>query len=167
MNEVIKVAHAIDIPVEAEIGELARLDDNGNIIECSNIADVDNVKKYLESCHPDSLAIGIGNAHGFYKGPVDIKVDILRQCREFTDIPFVLHGCTGMDEETVKKSIEYGVAKINFGTQIRYQYVDYVRQGLEEKVDQGHAWRLSRYASDKLKDDVKKLILLAGSENKA
>lgn len=166
-NEVIKVAHAIDIPVEAEIGELARLDDNGNIIECSNIADVDNVKKYLESCHPDSLAIGIGNAHGFYKGSVDIKVDILRQCREFTDIPFVLHGCTGMDEETVKKSIEYGVAKINFGTQIRYQYVDYVRQGLEEKVDQGHAWRLSRYASDKLKDDVKKLILLAGSENKA
>ena len=166
-NEVIKVVHAIDIPVEAEIGELARLDDNGNITECSNIADVDNVKKYLESCHPDSLAIGIGNAHGFYKGPVDIKVDILRQCREFTDIPFVLHGCTGMDEETVKKSIEYGVAKINFGTQIRYQYVDYVRQGLEEKVDQGHAWRLSRYASDKLKDDVKKLILLAGSENKA
>ena len=33
-NEVIKVAHAIDIPVEAEIGELARLDDNGNITEC-------------------------------------------------------------------------------------------------------------------------------------
>ena len=78
-----------------------------------------------------------------------------------------MHGCSGMDEETVKKSIEYGVAKINFGTQIRYQYVDYIRQGLEEKVDQGHAWRLSRYASDKLKDDVKKLILLAGSENKA
>ena len=44
-NEVIKVAHAIDIPVETEIGELARLDDDGNITECSNIADVDNVKK--------------------------------------------------------------------------------------------------------------------------
>ena len=51
-----------------------------------------------------------------------------------------------------------------------FENLDEIKQkakGLEEKVDQGHAWRLSRYASDKLKDDVKKLILLAGSENKA
>ncbi len=166
-EEVTKYAHAIDIPVEAEIGELARLDDNGNIIECSNIADVDNVKKYLESCHPDSLAIGIGNAHGFYKGPVDIKVDILRQCREFTDIPFVLHGCTGMDEALIQRAIRAGVAKINFGTQVRCQFVEYLKEGLAEGKDEGHAWKLSRYAEERLRRDIKEIIRLAGSQGRA
>ena len=39
----------------------------------------------------------------------------------------VLHGCTGMDEELVKRSIDSGVAKINFGTQVRCQYVNYLK----------------------------------------
>ena len=77
-----------------------------------------------------SLAIGIGNAHGFYNGSVDIRVEVWMECRKFTDIPFVLHGCTGMDEELVKRSIDSGVAKINFGTQVRCQYVNYLKEGL-------------------------------------
>jgi ketose-bisphosphate aldolase len=166
-NEVIKVSHALGIPVEAEIGELARLDDKGHVSGASNTTDPENVRKYLSFCKPDSLAIGIGNAHGFYKGMVNIKVEILEKCREFTDIPFVLHGCTGMDEPLIHRSIESGVAKINFGTQIRYQYVKYLKEGIEQGVDQGHAWRLSQYACDRLQEDVKKIILLAGSDCKA
>lgn len=166
-NEVIRACHAVSVPVEAEIGELARLDDKGQITGSSNIADPENVRQYLTLCKPDSLAIGIGNAHGFYKGPVDIRVDVLEKCREFTDVPFVLHGCTGMDESLVRRSISAGVAKINFGTQVRYQYVDYVRQGLAEGVDQGHAWRLSQYASDHLISDIENIIAMAGSEGKA
>ena len=74
------------VPLEAEIGELCRLDDRGNKIGASNIADPDVVRQYLKLCHPDSLAIGIGNAHGFYNGPVDIRVEVLEECRKFTDI---------------------------------------------------------------------------------
>lgn len=166
-NLVLQAAHAVDVPVEAEVGELARLDDKGEVIGMSNTAEPEHVRQFLKLCQPDSLAIGIGNAHGFYKGPVHIRVDILKECRRFTDVPFVLHGCTGMDDFYIKKSIEYGVAKINFGTQVRYQYIDYVRQGLAEGIDQGHAWRLSQYACRKLIPDIKKIIALAGSEGKA
>lgn len=166
-NEVIKACHAFGVPVEAEIGELARLDDQGQVTGSSNMADPKNVERYLSLCKPDSLAIGIGNAHGFYKGPVNINVEILEKCREFTDVPFVLHGCTGMDEALIQRSINSGVAKINFGTQIRYQYVGYLKEGMEQGIDQGHAWRLSQYACNRLKEDVKKIILLAGSDGKA
>lgn len=166
-NLVIEAAHAVGVPVEAEIGELARLNDQGSIVGSSNAADPDNVRRFLTLCNPDSLAIGIGNAHGFYKGPVNIRVDILERCREFTDIPFVLHGCTGMDEALIRRATAAGVAKINFGTQIRYQFVDYLRKGLEMGIDAGHAWRLSQYASDQLIPDIQKIITLAGSEGKA
>ncbi len=72
-----------------------------------------------------------------------------------------------MDEKLVKRSLNSGVAKINFGTQIRYQYVKYLEEGLKNGIDQGHAWRLSQYASDSLTEDIKKIIMLAGSEGKA
>lgn len=165
-NEVIKVAKCFGVPVEAEIGELQRLD-NGVVQENKNIADPEQVKKFLSLCQPDTLAIGIGNAHGYYKGKPDIHLDVLENVRKFTDIPLVLHGCTGMEESIVKDAIKLGVAKINFGTEIRYKYVQHYQEALEKLDHQGHSWKLSQYASDALAEDVKKIIELSGSAGKA
>lgn len=165
-NEVIKVAKCFGVPVEAEIGELQRLD-NGVVQENKNIADPEQVKEFLSLCQPDTLAIGIGNAHGYYKGKPDIHLDVLENVRKFTDIPLVLHGCTGMEESIVKDAIKLGVAKINFGTEIRYKYVQHYQEALEKLDHQGHSWKLSQYASDALAEDVKKIIELSGSAGKA
>lgn len=166
-NEVLKVCRAFHVPLEAEIGELARLDDKGKIEGSSNIANPEVVKKYLSLCQPDMLAIGIGNAHGFYKGKVDIRVEVLEECRKFTNIPFVLHGCTGMNQELIERAIQSGVAKINFGTQVRCNYIKHIKEGLEQGKDEGHAWKLSSYAEQRLREDIKEIIRLAGSEGKA
>ena len=165
-NEVIKVARCFGVPVEAEIGELQRLD-NGVVQENKNIADPEQVREFLSLCQPDTLAIGIGNAHGYYKGKPDIHLDVLENVRKFTDIPLVLHGCTGMEESIVKDAIKLGVAKINFGTEIRYKYVQHYQEALEKLDHQGHSWKLSQYASDALAEDVKKIIELSGSAGKA
>lgn len=166
-NKVIAEAKKYGVMVEAEIGELVRLDDDGAATENKNIANPEDVRKFLALCQPDSLAIGIGNAHGYYKGEPDIKLDILKAVREFTNIPLVLHGCTGMSESIIKEAISLGVAKINFGTEIRYKYVKHYSEGLESLNHQGHSWKLSQYANDKLTEDVKAIIQLAGSEGKA
>lgn len=165
-QSVVNVAKYFDVPVEAEIGELQRLD-NGVVQENKNVADPGQVRRFLELCTPDTLAIGIGNAHGYYKGKPDIKLEVLREVRKFTDIPLVLHGCTGMDESVVKEAIGLGVAKINFGTEIRYKYVQHYEEALHQLDHQGHSWKLSQYASNALCEDVKKIIRLSGSEGKA
>ena len=167
-QQVVKVCRCFGVPLEAEIGQLARLNDAGQITDASaGAADPQMVRQYLSLCSPDSLAIGIGNAHGFYRGPVEIHVEVLEECRAFTDIPFVLHGCTGMDEALVRRAIGAGVAKINFGTQVRTQFVQYLREGLAQGADEGHAWKLSQYAEGRLRQDIKDIIRLAGSEGKA
>ncbi len=164
-NEVIRTARCFGVPVEAEIGELLRLD-NGVPMENKNIVDPEDVKRFLSLCQPDTLAIGIGNAHGYYRGKPDIHLDVLAAVRKFTDIPLVLHGCTGMEEGIVRQAIRLGVAKINFGTEIRYKYVQHYQEGLEKLEHQGHSWKLSQYASDALVEDVKKIIQLSGSAGK-
>lgn len=165
-QSVVDVAKYFDVPVEAEIGELQRLD-NGVVQENKNVADPQQVREFLSLCSPDTLAIGIGNAHGYYKGKPDIKLDVLREVRKFTDIPLVLHGCTGMEESIVKEAISLGVAKINFGTEIRYKYVQHYEEALRQLDHQGHSWKLSQYASNALCEDVKAIIRLSGSEGKA
>lgn len=165
-NEVIKVAKHFGVPVEAEIGELLRLDGSGAALENKNVVSPEEVKRFLSLCNPDSLAIGIGNAHGYYKGKPDIKLEVLEAVREFSDIPLVLHGCTGMEEQVIKDAIKLGVAKINFGTDIRYKYTNYLEEML--KTDhQGHSWKISQAVNDKLTEDIKDIILLAGSDGKA
>ncbi len=166
-NEVLRVARAFEVPVEAEVGELARLDAGGTVMPNKNTVDPGEVGKFLSLCRPDTLAIGIGNAHGFYQGKPDIRIDILEQVAGFTDIPLVLHGCTGMEDEVVRRAIRAGVAKINFGTQIRHRYVQLLSQGLEIHGSQGHSYKASQYASDALKEDIKAIIRLSGSEGKA
>ena len=165
-NEVLKVARCFGVPVEAEIGELLRLDDAGAVMENKNIVDPEEVRRFLSLCQPDSLAIGIGNAHGYYKGEPDIHLDVLENVRKFTDMPLVLHGCTGMKDEIVKDAIKLGVAKINFGTEIRYKYVQHYEEALKELNHQGHSRKLSQFANERLQEDVRRIIRLAGSDGK-
>ena len=165
-QRVVDVARCFHVPVEAEIGELQRLD-NGVVQENKNIADPEEVHQFLSLCRPDTLAIGIGNAHGYYRGKPDIRLDVLEKVRAFTDIPLVLHGCTGMEESAIRKAIGLGVAKINFGTEIRYKYVQHYQEALQTLDHQGHSWKLSQFASDALCEDVKNIIRLSGSEGKA
>lgn len=165
-QRVVNVARCFHVPVEAEIGELQRLD-NGVVQENKNIADPEEVRQFLSLCSPDTLAIGIGNAHGYYRGKPDIRLDVLEKVRAFTDIPLVLHGCTGMEESAIRRAIGLGVAKINFGTEIRYKYVQHYQEALQTLDHQGHSWKLSQFASDALCEDVKNIIRLSGSEGKA
>ena len=162
-NEVIRMAHATGVSVEAEVGELQRMDAEGNIAENKNLANVEDVKRFVENAQPDMLAVGIGNAHGFYKGKPNIRLDVLRDIREITDIPLVLHGCTGMAEETVKEAIQIGICKINFGTLVRHKYMEFYREGIETLDHNAHSWKVAQYACNKLKDVVKDIIELSGS----
>ncbi len=166
-QRVIDVARCFGVPVEAEIGELQRLDSTGAVMENKNIADPEQVREFLSLCSPDTLAIGIGNAHGYYRGKPDIHLDVLEAVRSFCSLPLVLHGCTGMDESIIRKAVrELGIAKINFGTEIRWKYIEHLEEGL--KTDhQGHSWKVSRFASNALMEDVKHIISLSGSEGKA
>jgi fructose/tagatose bisphosphate aldolase len=63
----------------------------------------------------DSLAVGIGTAHGFYEGKFEIRFDRLRELAAAVETPLVLHGGTGIPEEDVRRAIRDGIRKVNDG----------------------------------------------------
>ena len=163
-NQVIRVAREFGVPVEAEIGEIPPACD---VQSKPHEVDTEKVREFLSQCKPDMLAINIGNAHGYYIETPNVNLGLLDEVRKFSDVPLVLHGCTGMDDDTVRKAIKAGVCKINFGTHIRFKYMEYLQKAINNLDHQGHSWKVFQYSSKELERDIREIIMLSGSDGKA
>ena len=119
-REIVELAHAKGISVEAEVGGIGGEEDG--VTSAGELADVDECKK-LASCGIDFIAAGIGNIHGVY--PADwqgLNFDRLSEISDAVNMPIVLHGGTGIPEDQIKKAIELGVSKINVNTECQLAF---------------------------------------------
>lgn len=118
-KKVKELARPYNCIVEGELGEIGGVEDGEGTEEMSH-ANLDEVKEYVDETSVDILALGIGNAHGFYTTLKNIDTSILLKAKEIlNDQLFVLHGGSGLPEKMVKETINYGVVKINYSTQIK------------------------------------------------
>lgn len=132
-NEVIEIAKPKGVLVEAEIGRIRGQEDEISSVT-AGIADIKNIEKFVKNTEIDMIAAAIGTVHGLYKGVPDIHYDIIKQTAEITDIPFVVHGGTGLSDEVLLKILSYNnVKKVNISTDVKLAY----RHGIEESICQG------------------------------
>lgn len=105
--------------VEGELGKVAGVED-GFGSEGSSYAQSDEIDYYIEMTKIDMMALGIGNAHGFYQSLGDLNLTILKDAgiRHKSQL-FVLHGGTGLPDTIVQEAISYGVVKINLSSLIK------------------------------------------------
>lgn len=161
---VAELAHAVGVSMEAELGHLlaGEVDpDNPNVVS------VEEVRQFAASVDVDLMAVAIGNSHGFYKGTPKLNMKRLREVRDATDVPLVLHGTTGLADEQIRECIALGMAKVNLGTVLRTNHVEYSRRNIENLDHQGHPWRIARAVKNELKDDCSRFLELVGSAGKA
>lgn len=111
--------------VEGELGKVSGVED-GFGDEGSSYAEIAEIEKYVKATKIDLMALGIGNAHGFYNNLEGLKTDILKEASLRLDENqlFVLHGGTGLPDKIVKEAISYGVVKINVSTQLKKKTMD-------------------------------------------
>lgn len=112
-KKVVDYAHEKGVFVEAELGSLAGVEDNIAVEDKDScFTDPTQAKEFVERTGIDSLAIAIGTKHGAYKfgGEAKLRFDILEKIeKEIPNTPLVLHGASGVDEESVNKLLELGV----------------------------------------------------------
>lgn len=116
-REVVNYAHSKNVTVEAEIGHVGGIEDN----VCSDIslADYDESLVFVKETGLDSLAPAIGTVHGIYKGELNIAYDLIEKLNNNLEIPLVMHGGSGLDDEIIRKVIRCGISKININSDLQ------------------------------------------------
>ncbi|MEF8941349.1 MAG: class II fructose-1,6-bisphosphate aldolase [Desulfohalobiaceae bacterium] len=154
-REVVDYAHERGVWVEAELGQLAGVEDDVSAEE-NVFTNPDEAAEFVERSGCDSLAVAIGTSHGAYKfkGEANIDLDRLeRISKTLPGYPLVLHGASsvlpefvdmankyggeiegakGVPEETLLRAARSGVCKINIDTDIRLAVTATLRKELAE-----------------------------------
>ena len=169
-KELVQVAHAMGMSIEAEVGSIGGEEDG--VVGMGECADPDECKRVAD-LGVDMLAAGIGNIHGKYpanwKGLSFETLDAIQQLTG--DMPLVLHGGTGIPTDMIKKAIDLGVSKINVNTECQLSFADATRKYIEAGKDlEGKGFdprKLLAPGAEAIKATVKEKMELFGSVGKA
>ncbi len=122
--EVVKVAHAMGVTVESELGKVAGREDDVVVNEAdATFTDPDEAATFIQKTGIDALAVSVGTVHGAYKGEPLLDFERLGKINDKVNIPLVLHGASGVHENALQRAIGLGVLKVNFSTDLKDAWI--------------------------------------------
>ena len=194
-KRVVEYAHERGVVVEAELGQLAGIEDAVNVkAEDASFTHPDEVCEFTEKTGCDSLAIAIGTSHGAYKfkpgQKPQLRFDILEEVgKRLPGFPIVLHGASsvpqdrvaiinqfggkmpdaiGIPEDMLRKAATMAVCKINIDSDLRVACTAAIRKHMFEHPDHFDPRQYLGDARAAVKEIVRhKIVEVLGSENKA
>ena len=165
-REIAKIAHSFGATVEGEIGHVGEASTGDNAVTDS-FTTPEEALEFIEKTGVDALAIAIGTAHGVYKGIPKLDLDRLSEIREVVSIPLVLHGTSGVPDETVKECVNRGICKVNYATDLRIAFTEGVKEVLSEKPDTIDPKKYIAAGREKVKAYVMSKMIVCGSNGRA
>lgn len=177
-RKVMEAAKSFDISVEAEVGYvkgnepkqqtlIGRIPVPKKPTVLPTKTSIDEAKQFVKEIDIDMLAVSIGTTHGVYQQQEEIDFDLLGQLRSSLNVPLVQHGTSGISLENLSKLSREGMAKINFGEPFRYNYIRYFNKLTDGIEHLWHPWKIMQQVKNKLKVDMKELIVALGADGKA
>ena len=114
-REIVKIAHAMDLTVEAELGHVgANQDQEDNTVYTLP----EDAARFARETQVDALAVAIGTAHGAYLKKPQLDLQRLEEIHRATPVPLVLHGGSGLSDEDFRSCVKKGIRKVNIFTDI-------------------------------------------------
>ena len=166
-KSVVDACHPSGICVEAELGKVGGKEDDLDGGDKNPYTNPEEAKIFAETTGIDSLAVAIGTAHGVYKGIPFIDLERLSEIRKIVSIPLVLHGTSGVPDDTVRECIKRGMCKVNYATDLRIAFTNGVNSVLNKQPETIDPKKYLAQGREEVKAYVKSKILVCGSENKA
>src|SRR4029453_6400729 len=116
-RRVAELAHSNLVSVEGELGHVAQTTDTGTK---DFFTHPDEASRFVAETQVEALAVAVGTAHGFYKGDVNLDFERLKAIRDAVPNTYlVLHGGSGVPAALMRRAIECGITKCNFGTELK------------------------------------------------
>ncbi|MEK5522155.1 class II fructose-bisphosphate aldolase [Heyndrickxia sp. FSL W8-0423] len=171
-KEIVKIAHSLGVSVEAELGHIFTSSIGGGegrgplgAEDFNSLDDAytnpDLAKEFVERTQVDALAIAFGTTHGVYLTKPELDLNRITEVKNKIDIPFVMHGGSGLSEAEFKEAINNGITKINYFTYMTMaggkSVVDFV-QDMKEKNETVFFHDIALVAEAGIKENVKEAL---------
>ncbi len=161
VRKAVDYCHFYGIPVEAELGALMGKEDD-HVSEADCHTDPAMVKDFVERTGCDLLAVSVGNVHGLDIQP-KVDLDLLKEIADVSPVPLVMHGGSGIPFDTIRKGRDAGLLKVNYGSDLRKEFVKTFGQAYEKNPACCSVIELSLDAVDNVAAKAKELVEIINS----
>lgn len=156
-KEVTDYALPMDVSVEGELGTIGGKEEGDTDLTAS-YTKVSEAEEFVRRTNVSTLAIGVGTAHGIYKGEPKINVKRIAEIHEAIETPLVLHGASGLSDEVLRDCIAAGISKINFATELRQAYTQGIKAEFARDPEMFDPKIYMRAAVDNIKEVLRHKI---------
>lgn len=160
-KKVVDYAHKHNVSVEAEIGHIKEAKDNIDKMENATLEDC---LKIVKETHIDSLAPALGSVHGLYKEEANLDFETMQKINDELEIPLVLHGGTGIEDEKIKHAIACGISKININTDLQVAWSKDVKKFIKENDTVYDPRKIIQSGEKAIKRRVREIVTLFGTK---
>jgi fructose-bisphosphate aldolase class II len=141
--------HGQGLAVEAELGYVGGKDTQVSSAHSPGVrTDPRQAAEFVSATGIDALAVAVGSSHAMTTQTAELDVDLIAALRDAVPVPLVLHGSSGVPDETLRAAVRAGIVKVNIGTALNIAYTGALRRALaaDDAVDPRSALRLARNA---------------------
>ena len=129
------IAHICGIPVEAELGKVLKRGATPDEVQ-EAMAKPEEAVHFIQETGADSLAVAIGSIHALLSQSARLDIVRLEAIHQaIPEIPLVLHGASGVVEDSVAESLDYGIGKVNVATYLAQAFTGAMFESLKADPD--------------------------------
>ncbi|XVQ84386.1 class II fructose-bisphosphate aldolase [Microbispora siamensis] len=125
--EVARWCHERGVWVEAELGEIGGKD---GVHAPGARTKPDEAAGYVERTGVDALAVAVGSSHAMTTKDAVLDLGLIAELHAAVPVPLVLHGSSGVPDETIRAAVRHGMKKINIATHLNKAFTAAVRDRL-------------------------------------
>ena len=134
--EATKRLHAHGLAVEAELGYVGGKHTQVTSAHEPGVrTDPQQARTFVAATGVDSLAVAVGSSHAMTMQTAELDIDLIAALREAVPVPLVLHGSSGVPDDTLRQAVRAGIVKVNIGTALNIAYTGALRAALTDKSD--------------------------------
>lgn len=161
-HRIARYAQDHGVYVEAELGKVGGKDG----AHAPGVrTDPAEARSFVEATGVDALAVAVGSSHAMTERSAALDLALITRLKEAVRLPLVLHGSSGVADETLVAAIRAGMTKINVSTHLNGFFTRAVREYLDANPSVVDSRKYIKAGRDALVLETARLLTLFAKVN--
>ena len=159
-RRIVDRATAAGVLVEAELGEIGG---KAGAHAPGVRTDPDEASRFVAETGVGALAVAVGSAHAMTERVATLDLDLVARLAAAVPVPLVLHGSSGVPDESITAGIRAGLTKINVSTHLNACFTRAIRDHLDRDPAVVDSRRYVAAGRDAVREEAARLLVLLAS----